>query len=183
MALKSKFTKLRAITASVLQFRTNQPRVLMLLSPMYVGKKIEAKKDAATLMHVVDAETGEEGIILCSAVLRSQLTESYPKQSYVRKFFEFTKVKAAGDKVGEKTVAYNHFSISEVAAPDYDKDDAESVDYDKFQSVAPPPDAVLVTDETIAAERAKRLGEELPEDATGKTPPPPLPAGAAKARR
>jgi len=181
MATKSKFVKVRAVTASVLPFRSGQPRVLMLLSPMYVGKKIEAKKEAATLVHAVDCETGEEGIVLCSAVMRSQLTESYQNQSYVRRAFEFVKVRSAGEKIGDKTVAYNHFSISEVALPDYDKDDPDSIDYAAFKNVPPPPDAVLVTDAVIAAERAKRLGEDGDGSMTANSPA--SAGGGTKAKR
>lgn len=113
--MATKFVRVRTITQSVLKLKPGQPRFFFLLAPMYVGKKIEATKDAATLVHAVDMETGEEGLVIVTAIMKKELTENYPGDSYVRKGFEFCITRAADPAAGIK---YNHVSLSEVAPPD-----------------------------------------------------------------
>lgn len=111
MATASKFQRVRAVTQSVLKLPTGQSRYLYLIDPMTVGKKIDDKKEPATLCHAVDMETGEEGVIICPMVLQKELNENYPGESYVGKGFEISKTRDPEKK-------YNHVSISEVAVPD-----------------------------------------------------------------
>lgn len=111
--MSSKFKKVRTVTSAVLKLREGQPRYIFFLSPMYVGEKIDEKKEAATLAQVVDMETGETGILIISAVMKSELLKAYPKSAFVRKGFEVVLNKRAGEGA-----TYNHVSISEVAPPD-----------------------------------------------------------------
>lgn len=114
---RSKFTKLRTVTLGVLKLRPNQPRIVFIGTPMYQAKKIDAKKEAAIIVRGLDLESGEEGIIMCSAVMRSELFDQYGATGYVGKVFEVVVTKGA-DRSGDNPVAYNHVSITELGAPD-----------------------------------------------------------------
>ena len=146
---QSKFARVRSVTAQVLKLREGQPRFLMLLSPMFVGKKLDDKKDPATCVHAVDMETGEEGILLCSAVMRSELIDAYGATGYERKGFEICCTRRAGGDV-----KFNHISISEVSVPD---------DFEAPKSVALPAGTELVTDSgrKIPADDASEGGKAV----------------------
>lgn len=113
--MASKFTRVRTITQSVLKLKPGQPRFFFLLSAMYTGKKIDVTREAATLVHAVDMETGEEGLVIVTAIMKKELQENYPGDSYVRKGFEVCITRAADPAAGVK---YNHISLSEVGVPD-----------------------------------------------------------------
>lgn len=106
-----KFQKVRSVTQSVLKIANGQPRYVFALAPMYQGEKIDDKKEPAILLPVVDMETGEEGVVICPAVLQSELVKAYGVDGYVAKGFELVKTRDPEKK-------YNHVAISEVAAPD-----------------------------------------------------------------
>ena len=106
------FKKIRQVTLPVLKLEKGVPRYLFILSPMYVGDKLEEQKDAATLVHSVDMETGEEGLVICPSVMQSELLKNYPDDSYVRKGFEIVVTRGPAGK------NYNLVTISEVAPPD-----------------------------------------------------------------
>lgn len=105
------FQKIRQVTLPVLKLEKGKPRYLFVLAPMTVGKKIDDQKEAATVMHAVDMESGEEGLVIVPTVMQKELNESYPNGSYVRKGFEVILT-----RVPEKR--YNIVSICEVAPPD-----------------------------------------------------------------
>jgi len=113
--MATKFKRVRTITQSVLKLKPGQPRFFFLLKPMFLGKNIEEKKEAATLLHAVEMETGEEGLVIATTIMKKELQENYPGDSYVRKGFEFCITRAADPAAGIK---YNHVSLSEVAPPD-----------------------------------------------------------------
>jgi hypothetical protein len=152
----SKFARVRSVTAQVLKLREGQPRFLFLLSPMYVGKKLDDKKDPATCVHAVDMETGEEGILLCSAVMRSELIDAYGPSGYERKGFEVCVTRRAGGDV-----KFNHISISEVSVPD---------DFEPPKSVQLPAGTVMVTDtgRKTPADEAGEGGDGTSGKASGK---------------
>lgn len=105
------FKKLKQITLPVLKLAKGQARYIFCLGAMYEGKKMDDKKDPATLLHAVDMETGEEGLIICPMIMQKELRESYPNAGYVGKGFELVVTKAEG-------VKYNHVTLCEVAPPD-----------------------------------------------------------------
>lgn len=106
-----KFARLRAVTLSVLKLEKGQPRFLYFIGPMHKGKKIDDQKEPATLIHAMDMETGEEGVVIVPTVMQKELIENYPDESYVGKGFEVTITRDMEKK-------YNHVAISEVSVPD-----------------------------------------------------------------
>lgn len=109
------FKRVKTVTQQVLTLRAGASRFFYFRSPMYAGKKIDDSKGAATLVDVVDMETGEYGVHVVSTIEKRELAETYPGDSYVNRGFEIaiTRVKetAAGNKC-------NIVSISEVSVPD-----------------------------------------------------------------
>lgn len=114
MATTPKFRKVRQLTLPLLQLAQGQPRYLFLLGEMYIGEKVQKNKDAATLVHAIDMETGEEGIVICSSVMQSELLKGYG-QKYVGKGFEIVQQRKSGK---DGLTGYNIVTISEVAPPD-----------------------------------------------------------------
>lgn len=119
-----KFAKLRQVTLGVLKLSPKEPRYLCIVDAMHVSadiapdapakdsdKPAAKKKEPATVAHALDMETGEEGVLICSAMLRSQLQREYPGDGYVGRGFELVST-----KVPDK--AYNVVSITEVEVPD-----------------------------------------------------------------
>lgn len=109
--MATKFRKIRQVTLPVLKLEKGTPRYIYILSAMYEGEKIDANKSPAVLIHAVDIETGEEGNVICPAVMQSELEKHYPNNEYVRKAFEVVVTRAPGKD-------YNLVTIAEVAPPD-----------------------------------------------------------------
>ena len=109
----SRFQKIRAVTLPVLKFdKTGRAaRYVALLGAMHEGRKIDDSKEPATLAHAVDMETGEEGVIICSTVLKKELNENYPGEAYVGRGFEVVITRDPEKK-------YNHVTLSEVSIPE-----------------------------------------------------------------
>lgn len=105
------FKKIRQVTLPVLKLEKGKPRYLYILSPMYIGEQIEADRAAATLIHAVDMESGEEGLVVVPAVMQSELAKAYANNAYVGKGFEVVVTKPQGKN-------YNLVSIAEVAPPE-----------------------------------------------------------------
>lgn len=106
-----KFAKIKAVTLDVLKAPKGTAQYLFFMGPMYQGKKIDDTKEAATLIHSLDMETGQEGVFIVSTVARGVLAENYPGDAYVGKGFEIVVTRDAEKK-------YNHVAISEVAVPE-----------------------------------------------------------------
>lgn len=104
---KFKMKRTKSVAVPLFKFVANEPRFYLIDGPAFVGKKIDDKKEAATLLPVTDLETGEQGQIIVGAVLKSLIAESYPDDSYVGKKFEMTLRKRA-DK------SYNTYDLYEV---------------------------------------------------------------------
>ena len=105
------FKKLRSVTQTVIKIAKGQPRYLFILGPMFKGEKIDDQKDAATLLPVVDMETGEEGVLIAPFVLQTELVKAYGVDGYVSKGFEVTISR-------DPERRYNHVGVDEVAPPD-----------------------------------------------------------------
>lgn len=112
-----KFKRVRSVTESVLPMKPNQTRIVIIGTPMYLGKKVDPKKEAGILVRAADCETGETGLLFCGAVLSNELFAQYggEKALYVGKAFELTMTRQQDRTSEEKGSGYNHFSIAEVA--------------------------------------------------------------------
>lgn len=109
------FTRVRSITAAVLKLKPGQPRFFFIRSAAFTGKKIDDKKEAATLVYAADMVTGEEGLVLLTSVMKKEMLDAYPNETYVGRGFEMCITKAADPAAG---VRYNHISLAEVGLPD-----------------------------------------------------------------
>lgn len=111
-ATPSKFTRIRSVTLPVLKIEPGKDaRFIYVVGPMTLGKKIDDQKEPATIMHSIDMDTGEEGVVICSTVLKNELNTNYPGESYIGKGFEVSMTR-------DREKKYNHCSIAEVAVPD-----------------------------------------------------------------
>lgn len=118
----AQFKKLRKVTLPVLKLPKDDERFLFIVGPMHIGKttqnasgdaKDDGKKkmEPAMVAHALDMSTGEEGIIICPAVLQNELNSNYPGETYVDRGFSI-----ALTRVPEKR--YNIVQLSEVEVPD-----------------------------------------------------------------
>lgn len=89
-----KFKKKAIVVRPLFKMRPGVEYYFKVTGPLHLGKKIDDSKEPATLCNVVDLTTGEEGQIICGKLLREQLVESYPNESFVGKSFamEFMRV-------------------------------------------------------------------------------------------
>jgi len=110
------FKKVKAVTLPVLKIEKGVARYFKFLGPLHAGKKIDDQKEAATLLHSVDLETGEEGLVIAPAIMVTELRAAYPSDAYVGKCFEIVLT-----RVPEKR--YNIVSITEVAEPEKTSDE------------------------------------------------------------
>jgi|SRR5579862_2995416 hypothetical protein len=112
MEYKSK----RLLTIPVLKFVQGQARFVKITGAMHVGKPQKAKegekaKEPATLAPTVNLEDGSVCQIIVSSVVKSILTDEYPNDTYVGKFFKITK----GERNPGKQ--YNQFEVEEIEDP------------------------------------------------------------------
>ena len=105
-----KFQRIRAVTLPVLKLEKNTTRYLALLTPMYLGEKLDDSKEAATLIKALDMESGEFGLIVTPTVMQSELSRNYADHAYVGKGFEVTVTRQQGKD-------YNHVTMIEVGIP------------------------------------------------------------------
>jgi hypothetical protein len=103
----------RNLTLPVHRFVEETPSYFKILTKMALGKKMGGKSEAAkmepaTLVEIVNLETGENEQLICSKVIQSTLSESYPDDTYVGKGFKVVK---HAKKQGKN---YNNYSIAEI---------------------------------------------------------------------
>lgn len=84
---RPKFKVRKMIERQLFKIKPGIEYYFKLSAPMYVGKKIDDQKEAATLCYCVDLTSGEEGQIILGKILRDSLNENYPKDTYVGKSF------------------------------------------------------------------------------------------------
>lgn len=107
----------RRITLPSLAIKTpGQGRALVIMDAMRVSKvkdKSEQKREPATICTVGDMQTGEMFTFIVPAVIKGNLDENYPDDSYVGKAFWI-------QNKGKRTESqrYNDFELSEVEAPE-----------------------------------------------------------------
>jgi hypothetical protein len=127
MAFVPKVKKL--LTRPVLKLEIDTPRYVKVVAAMYIGKEMKKKKDEdkqkepATLIDVIDLETGEPCQIVANTVLKSTLAEEYPAGAdgvpgYVNKCFSITK------QAKQPNRDYNKFKIEEIEDPNDAKEPA-----------------------------------------------------------
>ena len=102
-----KVKRTKSVAVPLFKLSPNVKRYFLFDGPMFVGKKIDDKKEAAILLPVTDLETGEQGQIIVGKVLRSLIEEEYPDKAYVGKKFE-TCLRRRADK------SYNTYDLYEV---------------------------------------------------------------------
>lgn len=117
MTAQSRFKKVRNVTLPLLKMVENHAVYIKSMGVMFVGKQIDDKKEPATLMNVVNLETGEEMQIIVPTVLKGILSEEYPDDGYVGKSFEIILHKHM-DKTDPSKLKYNKFTVAEVEAED-----------------------------------------------------------------
>lgn len=111
-----RFKKKKVLTRPVLKLVEDTPIYVKIVGPMHLGKEMkekagEKKKDPATLIDVINLDTGEEAQIIASAVIKSVLDESYPNNAYVGLGFSMTKQARQPGK------QYNPVHIEEIELP------------------------------------------------------------------
>ena len=106
----------RSVTVQLFKLVPGNDNFFHVQGAMFVGEKLEENKEAATLMHVVDMTTGEEGQIICPTILQKELIKQYPDNSYVGKRFwlRITRV---------PTKKYNMVEIAELEDDDVEADE------------------------------------------------------------
>jgi hypothetical protein len=111
----ARFKKTKLLTRPTLKFLDGIPRYVRIETVMVVSKEIKSRtpntnqnREPATVCDVIDLTTGEEAQIVCAAIVKSTLMESYPNDSYVGKSFSITKMKK------EENKNYNRYRIEEI---------------------------------------------------------------------
>jgi hypothetical protein len=85
-----KFKITNHVTLPILKFGV-EPKYLRFDAPAHVGKVVDDKKEPPTMARVTDMETGEVGEIILGLVLKENLFDAYPDDSYVGKIFRIAK--------------------------------------------------------------------------------------------
>ncbi len=106
----------KILTRPLLKFAKDIPIHVLIEGKMYIGKEMrqkegEKKKEPATLVDVVNLDTGEQCQVICSAVVKSVLNEEYSGDAYVGKAFRITKLGRAAGK------SYDAYGVAEIEVP------------------------------------------------------------------
>lgn len=108
---------LKAVTLPVLSFKAAEagvPLYLKFTGAIFVGKALkpaagkEQAEKPADLAHVVNLATGELCQLVLPEVVKSNLRETYPQDSYVGKSFAIAKL---GQRAGKRYVDYSVLEI------------------------------------------------------------------------
>lgn len=111
----------KKITLPLLKFADGRTLYFRAESKIFTGKDIKQtagkdsegkpkKMEPAQLMNVVDLATGEDSQIIVGAVLKGNLEEHYPKNTYVGRCFQATQHKIEGKR-------YKNYTICEIEDP------------------------------------------------------------------
>lgn len=103
----------KVVTLPFISPQVGKPLYLTFTGPIYKGKELKgtgekAKMEPADLAPVVNLETGEDAILICAALVKGNLSETYEKESYVGKSFMVEKLPKREGK------RYFDFSIKEI---------------------------------------------------------------------
>lgn len=118
------FKRKKAVTLSTLKFVVDKPLFVQIIGKLHegkarVGRSGNVKLDSdgnprkpPTLIEVLDLTTGEMAQLIASTIIKTELGEAYPNDSYVGLAFEITKQKR---KEGRE---YDPYSIIEIELPE-----------------------------------------------------------------
>lgn len=122
-AVKRTFKKTANVTLELLKIVANVEYYVRFIGPMHIGKavagpvkvdpntgEVKPGKEPAMIAFIDDLETDKERIIICSTVLRKELADAYPNDSYISKTFGFKQTKIEGK-------SYNLVELWEVEDP------------------------------------------------------------------
>jgi hypothetical protein len=106
----------RVLMRPLLKFVKGEPHHVKIEAPMFIGREMKAddkkkQMEPATLVNVVNLDTGELCQIILAAVVKSVLRESYPDDAYVGLCFKITKQER---QPGKK---YDPFLVEEIEDP------------------------------------------------------------------
>lgn len=105
------FKKIRSVTLPLIKWVNGVEKYFRFDGAAFIGKEVKQtgtkKMEPATLAHVTDLESGEQGQIILATVLRKILDEEYPDNSYVGRSFAITQHRVDGK-------AYNTYTIEEI---------------------------------------------------------------------
>jgi hypothetical protein len=101
---------LKQVTLPVFKLIKNQPLYIQIKTPMHVGKKIDDKREPATLIEAVNCDGGELGHVVCPTIMQKELRANYEGDAYVGKFFEIVTHVLPGKE-------YTGVTITEIADP------------------------------------------------------------------
>lgn len=114
----SKVKVVKQVTVPTLSPKPDSPIYVKMLSKIFVGKEIKpstaqdaeggAIQKPADLALVVNLETGEQMHLIVSAVMKANVEETYPKDTYVGKSFRISKL---GKRAGKR---YFDYAIAEI---------------------------------------------------------------------
>lgn len=115
-------TIIKRVTMPTLKLMPNIPAYVKIIDPIFQakeqklkeGEKEKDRKKAPMLFNVINLETGENMQLVAGAVVQSEITESYPKDSYVNKCFMIVKGKKK-DLTGGR--GYFTYEIAEIEEP------------------------------------------------------------------
>jgi hypothetical protein len=93
-----------------------------IVSAMHVGREMKSdekddagkKREPATILEVINLETGEEAQVIAAAMIRSTLEEEYPGESYVGKCFYIANRGKQESKAGNR---FNRLYVEEIEEP------------------------------------------------------------------
>jgi hypothetical protein len=98
------------VTVALFKLVPGEDNFFHVQGSMHIGEKI-GDREPATLMHVINMQTGEEGQIICPTILQKELAKQYENDTYVGKRFWLRIT-----RVPEKK--YNMVEISELEDED-----------------------------------------------------------------
>jgi len=107
--LGKRFRRVKHVVTPLLKIKPDVEYYIKITGPMFVGRKVEEKKEPATLCNILDLsrEPPEEMQLICGAVFKGALRDEYPGDSYVGKSFAFEITKPPTGEDGAATKRYN----------------------------------------------------------------------------
>lgn len=82
-----KFKRLKAVVRPQLKLMAGVEVHVKIVGPMHLGKQLKDDKEPATLVDIVNLDTGEEMQIILPKIVREVLAEQYPSDKYIGKCF------------------------------------------------------------------------------------------------
>lgn len=112
----------KRVTMPTLKLMPDVPAYVKITDPIFqakeqklkAGEKEKDRKKAPMLFNIINLETGEAMQLVAGAVVQSEITENYPKDSYVDRCFMIVKGKKK-DLTGGR--GYFTYEISEIEEP------------------------------------------------------------------